>query len=69
MEMRNIFIREDEGDLMDKFSFSGKLSNAYKPRNIDGYYGLATITFDYQLSNIDNGACCPPFITHLNEGT
>ena len=66
--MRNIFIGEDERGLMDNFSISVNLSSVNKHQKIPGYYGLANITFGYQLSSIDNGACYPPCIPHSNEG-
>ena len=67
--MKSISKKKNVGvDLMDIFSISVNLDSENEHQNIHGYYGLASITFGYQLSSVDNGACYPPRITHSNEG-
>ena len=66
--MKNVYEPIEEGDLIDTFNASMDLSSAHEHQKLLGYYGLATVTFSYQLSSIDNGACYPPSLILLNEG-
>ena len=66
--MRNVYKYIQEGDLIDIFNTSVDLFSAHEHQKIPGYYGLAAMTFSYQLSCIDNGACYPPSLIHSNEG-
>ena len=66
--MRNVYKKKQEGDLIDTFNASLDLSVAHDHQMLLGYYGLATVTFGYQISSIDNGACYSPSLIQLNEG-